>query len=151
MGQGKRPHALGSHPRANFSRPQGLTKYLQGQWQAIFFRRRHQPRSPPHAKIRPPGTPAPAMGTGTGQEIPSQDELAPVNPPEVVSPTPLTKTRKPPLGALGLDEKPKLVERRKLSWGLGGETVSISAGCSAHAEKTRRHRRERWENRRYDR
>jgi hypothetical protein len=32
--------------------------------QAIFFRRRHQPRRPPLAKIRP-GSPAPAMGTGT--------------------------------------------------------------------------------------
>jgi len=32
--------------------------------QAIFFRRRHQPRRPPLAKIRP-GTPAPAMGAGT--------------------------------------------------------------------------------------
>ena len=30
MGQGKQLHALGSHPRANSSRPQGLTKYLQG-------------------------------------------------------------------------------------------------------------------------
>ena len=32
--------------------------------QAIFFRRRHQPRRPPHAKIRP-GRPAPAIGPGT--------------------------------------------------------------------------------------
>src|SRR5262249_49535510 len=33
--------------------------------QAIFCRRRHQPRRPPLAKIRP-GRPAPAMGAGTG-------------------------------------------------------------------------------------
>src|SRR5262245_11471636 len=33
--------------------------------QAIFFRRRHQARRPPLAKIRP-GRPAPAMGPGTG-------------------------------------------------------------------------------------
>src|SRR6516164_9743553 len=33
--------------------------------QAIFFRRRHQPRRPPLAKIRP-GSPAPATGPGTG-------------------------------------------------------------------------------------
>jgi hypothetical protein len=32
--------------------------------QAVFFRRRHQPRRPPLAKIRP-GRPAPAMGAGT--------------------------------------------------------------------------------------
>jgi hypothetical protein len=32
--------------------------------QAIFCRRRHQPRRPPLAKIRP-GRPAPAMGAGT--------------------------------------------------------------------------------------
>jgi hypothetical protein len=31
--------------------------------QALFFRRRHQPRRPPLAKIRP-GSPAPAMGPG---------------------------------------------------------------------------------------
>jgi hypothetical protein len=34
------------------------------QAQAIFLRRRHQPRRPPPAKIRP-GSPAPAMGPGT--------------------------------------------------------------------------------------
>src|SRR6266403_2377460 len=33
--------------------------------QAIFCRRRHQPRRPPPAKIRP-GRPAPTMGPGTG-------------------------------------------------------------------------------------
>jgi hypothetical protein len=33
--------------------------------QAIFFRRRHHPRRPPLAKIRP-GSPAPATGAGTG-------------------------------------------------------------------------------------
>ena len=32
--------------------------------QALFFRRRHQPRKPPPAKIRP-GSPAPAIGPGT--------------------------------------------------------------------------------------
>ena len=35
--------------------------------QAVFFRRRHQPRRPPLAKIRP-GSPAPAMGPGTPAE-----------------------------------------------------------------------------------
>src|SRR5262249_43267120 len=35
------------------------------QAQAVFRRRRHQPRRPPPAKIRP-GSPAPAMGPGTG-------------------------------------------------------------------------------------
>src|SRR5205823_4031540 len=34
--------------------------------QAIFCRRRHQPRRPPLAKIRP-GSPAPAMGPGTAK------------------------------------------------------------------------------------
>jgi hypothetical protein len=33
--------------------------------QAVLCRRRHQPRKPPHAAIRP-GRPAPAMGPGTG-------------------------------------------------------------------------------------
>jgi hypothetical protein len=33
----------------------------------VFCRRRHQPRKPPLAKIRP-GRPAPAMGAGTGAE-----------------------------------------------------------------------------------
>src|SRR5256885_17024285 len=36
-----------------------------GEAQAAFVRRRHQPRRPPLAKIRP-GRPAPAMGAGTG-------------------------------------------------------------------------------------
>src|SRR5262245_15083032 len=36
--------------------------------QAIFFRRRHQPRRPPLAKMRP-GRPAPAMGPGTAPII----------------------------------------------------------------------------------
>jgi hypothetical protein len=34
--------------------------------QAVFFRRRHQPRRLPLAKIRP-GRPAPAMGPGTAE------------------------------------------------------------------------------------
>src|SRR5215467_13118582 len=38
--------------------------------QAIFFRRRHQPRRPPPAKIRP-GSPAPAMGPGTPSRLKS--------------------------------------------------------------------------------
>jgi len=33
--------------------------------QAIFFRRRHQPRKPAVAKIKP-GSPAPTTGPGTG-------------------------------------------------------------------------------------
>jgi hypothetical protein len=36
--------------------------------QAIFFRRRHQPRRPPQANIRP-GSPAPATGPGTGEYV----------------------------------------------------------------------------------
>ena len=38
--------------------------------QAIFFRRRHQPRRPPLAKIRP-GRPAPTMGPGTPTVLPT--------------------------------------------------------------------------------
>src|SRR5262245_1730093 len=39
--------------------------------QAVFFRRRHQARRPPLAKIRP-GMPAPAMGPGTAEgDVPS--------------------------------------------------------------------------------
>src|SRR5262245_42374081 len=41
----------------NAKRPQPLTTDIQ----AIFCRRRHQPRRPPPAKIRP-GSPAPATG-----------------------------------------------------------------------------------------
>jgi hypothetical protein len=49
---------------------QSLAAANNGRWlaldaQAIFFRRRHQPRMPPLAKIRP-GSPAPAIGPGTG-------------------------------------------------------------------------------------
>jgi hypothetical protein len=40
---------------------------LRGNVQAIFCRRRHQPRRPPQAKIRP-GSPAPAMGPGTAAD-----------------------------------------------------------------------------------
>jgi hypothetical protein len=40
--------------------------------QATFFRRRHQPSTPPLAKIRP-GSPEPAMGPGTaeGESVPN--------------------------------------------------------------------------------
>src|SRR5262252_2905860 len=40
------------------------TTGLRSARQAIFCRRRHQPRMPPLAKIRP-GTPAPTIGPGT--------------------------------------------------------------------------------------
>jgi hypothetical protein len=47
--------------------------------QAILRRRRHQPRRPPLAKIRP-GSPAPAMGPGTGTGTASSSgEFAPEN------------------------------------------------------------------------
>src|SRR5262252_7505503 len=36
--------------------------------QAIFLRRRHQPRRPPLAKIRP-GSPAPTTGPGTAEKV----------------------------------------------------------------------------------
>jgi hypothetical protein len=39
---------------------------LRRQAQAIFCRRRHQPRRPPLPKIRP-GSPAPTMGAGTAR------------------------------------------------------------------------------------
>jgi len=45
-------------------RPSALRSSSQRAFQAIFRRRRHQPRRPPPAKIRP-GRPAPAMGPGT--------------------------------------------------------------------------------------
>src|SRR5262249_57358204 len=48
--------------RAFSSPPLGRPTRLSRQ--AIFRRRRHQPRRPPPAKIRP-GSPAPAMGPGT--------------------------------------------------------------------------------------
>ena len=61
--------------------------------QAIFFRRRHQPRRPPPAKIRP-GRPAPAMGPGTAVvDVPVPSSVNPsvavnsvvsLNPPEPV-------------------------------------------------------------------
>src|SRR5262245_54188983 len=44
---------------------QATTSITLADAQAIFFRRRHQPRRPPQAKIRP-GSPAPTMGPGTG-------------------------------------------------------------------------------------
>src|SRR5262249_22429503 len=46
--------------------------------QAIFFRRRHQPSRPPPAKIRP-GSPAPAMGPGTGEvSVTMKEEMMPL-------------------------------------------------------------------------
>src|SRR5262245_33700855 len=45
--------------------------------QAIFFRRRHQPRRPPLAKIRP-GSPAPAMGPGTARPGTARNASGPV-------------------------------------------------------------------------
>jgi hypothetical protein len=45
--------------------------------QAIFCRRRHQPRRPPLAKIRP-GRPAPAMGAGTTDTEPEWVSKRPV-------------------------------------------------------------------------
>jgi hypothetical protein len=48
--------------------------------QAVFFRRRHQPRSPTLAKIRP-GNPAPAMGPGTTFDIaPNKPSISPLIP-----------------------------------------------------------------------
>src|SRR5262249_31415848 len=61
--------------------------------QATFFRRRHQPRRPALAKIRP-GRPAPAMGAGTTdrfQFLTSSIELrppvAPVKPMKTFGPS----------------------------------------------------------------
>jgi len=42
-----------------------VNEYTASLAQAIFRRRRHQPSRPPHAKISP-GSPAPAIGPGTG-------------------------------------------------------------------------------------
>src|SRR5262249_37335774 len=44
--------------------------------QAIFFRRRHQPRRPALAKIRP-GRPAPETGPGTGAVLKANNQLVP--------------------------------------------------------------------------
>src|SRR5215471_1863476 len=44
-----------------------ITSIIGRDVQATFHRRRHQPRRPPPAKIRP-GSPAPAMGPGTGTD-----------------------------------------------------------------------------------
>ncbi|SRR5947209_6960162 len=52
--------------------------------QAIFFRRRHQPRRPQLAKIRP-GRPAPAIGPGTGLVV--LKALVPDSAFEVPAPT----------------------------------------------------------------
>ena len=55
--------------------------------QAIFCRRRHQPRRPPPAKIRP-GRPAPAMGPGTAEgDVPMVRLVSAKNPNCVVSPS----------------------------------------------------------------
>jgi len=49
----------------------GFWSYIEGRRdaQAIFCRRRHQPRRPPLAKIRP-GRPAPAIGPGNAIAVP---------------------------------------------------------------------------------
>jgi hypothetical protein len=46
----------------------GRRKRLLAEAQAIFCRRRHQPRRPPPANIRP-GSPAPAIGPGTATAV----------------------------------------------------------------------------------
>jgi hypothetical protein len=52
----------------------GFALVALGRWirtrfaQAVRCRRRHQPRRPPHASIRP-GSPAPAMGPGTAMPL----------------------------------------------------------------------------------
>src|SRR5215831_13949868 len=46
------------------SEPKIVYRIAPSEVQATFRRRRHQPRSPPPAKIRP-GSPAPATGPGT--------------------------------------------------------------------------------------
>jgi hypothetical protein len=48
-----------------YDEPLGPVSINRERAQAIFFRRRHQPRRPPQANIRP-GSPAPAIGQGTG-------------------------------------------------------------------------------------
>src|SRR5215475_7309006 len=53
-------------PKTNFLH--GISSIIGQGVQAIFRRRRHQPRKPPLAKIRP-GSPAPAMGLGTATPI----------------------------------------------------------------------------------
>ena len=59
--------------------------------QAVFCRRRHQPRRPPLAKIRP-GSPAPTMGAGT--LTPSSEKAAlNVGPVAGVGPTMSEPTR----------------------------------------------------------
>jgi hypothetical protein len=52
-----------THKSRNHWWPQTTRAGLSPQAQAIFCRRRHQPRRPPLAKIRP-GSPAPAIGPG---------------------------------------------------------------------------------------
>ena len=51
--------------RFHLSATTSITSISGRDAQAVFRRRRHQPRRPPLAKIRP-GRPAPAMGPGTG-------------------------------------------------------------------------------------
>jgi hypothetical protein len=70
--------------------------------QAIFFRRRHQPRTPPSAKIRP-GSPAPATG-GRGESSGHGGDDGGVGGhqnPETGSVTIFRKNNRPALGPLG--------------------------------------------------
>ena len=84
-------------PETNFL--QGITSISGQDVQATFFRRRHQPRMPPLAKIRP-GSPAPAMGPGTGDVPLATSEIFCANvlailPSELNSAAPKVKTPVP--------------------------------------------------------
>src|SRR5262249_55250044 len=57
--------------------------YVVSDAQAIFCRRRHQPRRPPPAKIRP-GRPAPTTGPGTGAGDPVTTRVRWITLPEGV-------------------------------------------------------------------
>ena len=71
--------------------------------QAIFCRRRHQPRRPPLAKIRP-GRPAPAMGPGTAFIAPNSPCVSPLIPSvkkrvlglPLLPPVPKPRDQRPP-------------------------------------------------------
>jgi hypothetical protein len=52
---------------------------VPGKCQTVFCRRRHQPRRPPLAKIRP-GKPAPTIGAGTDA---TPEPISPMAPEEI--------------------------------------------------------------------
>ena len=97
-GRGSRVHALGDIEAIAGCRKRRVRPDVQ----ALFCRRRHQPRRPPPANSRP-GRPAPAMGPGT-LKAPNSPSISPLMPSvkkrvlglPFMPPVPNSRAQRPP-------------------------------------------------------